>query len=235
MKQLMYEMKQNISFILSKLGRLIVSIRGTSDSLDLMLDVQFFCSSALLNLASPFASLVSDNLPKTMYAIKKVMAFPLNFMAGLTLFDAFIENMTDYYNKTVLPNANANIVFVGHSLGGGLAKIFGHKYGKAAISFSGPGISLHQTLVKGEKTDKNSMITQSEVIPDQDLVPRVEASSGVKYRVLCKYSPGTCHGIVTTVCMMGLMCQTPHDNFCKMHSTTSGIYDEMIKYADENN
>ena len=38
-------------------------------------------------------------------------------------------------------NGTRNIIFTGHSLGGGLAKLLGVKYNKQSISFSGPGVT----------------------------------------------------------------------------------------------
>ena len=46
-----------------------------------------------------------------------------------------------------------------------------------------------------------------DIIPDNDLIPRIEVSGGIKYRILCDKNFIKCHSIDRTLCMMGLMCE----------------------------
>ena len=85
-----------------------------------------------------------------------------------------------------IKNAKRIIFFIGHSLGGGLAKLLGVKYNKQSISFSGPGV----TPLEIEYSRKNNNYIKTnfvDVIPDKDVVQRIEKTSGTVFRVICDY------------------------------------------------
>ena len=50
---------------------------------------------------------------------------------------------------------------------------------------------------------RNSII---DIVPELDIIPRVELSSGVQYKVLCEKGIFSCHSVIRTLCMMGTMC-----------------------------
>ena len=60
--------------------------------------------------------------------------------------DAYIDNEYSFYK---------NIVIVGHSLGGGLAKLLGRLVKKEAISLSGPGVNAFHSLWQYEGRSEN--------------------------------------------------------------------------------
>ncbi|OHS96910.1 hypothetical protein TRFO_02022 [Tritrichomonas foetus] len=224
-------------FNIDQFNLTIVSIRGSTEGIDWVLDFQMFLSSALLTLVSPLSLLTRDRTPQTMNAIRKIWAAPLAMAKGSTIVSKYVQELDDYY-QNVSHIFNNNIIFVGHSLGGGLAKLFGHIKGKAAISISGPGITLFQTLYPGKRKDLDSIFSEADIIPDGDPIPRVERSAATTYRTLCNKGAGTCHGILHTICMVGLMCQTPHHNFCRHLDSSTSIfkyYDDMIKYVETYN
>lgn len=209
----------------------VIGIRGTFDKMDVSIDIQAFLSSLFLT-ASSLGALATDSIPVTARAIRSILAYPLTLLSGKALLDSYKDSI-DQFIKENQPEFRTNVIFTGHSLGGGMAKLFGHIYGYASVSISGPGVTLLQTLYDSPKKDLNMVITQAEIIPDRDFIPRVEVSAGTKYRVLCNQAKLGCHGKAHTLCMMGLMCQTPHDSFCENLDDTSEIYDGMKKLASE--
>ena len=56
--------------------------------------------------------------------------------------------------------------------------MFGRYIGKQAISLSGPGINAFHYLWNYEGTSENFEISSIDLVPDMDLVPRVEISNG---------------------------------------------------------
>lgn len=210
----------------------VVAIRGSTEGVDWALDIQFFLSSALLTISAPLNFFTKDDTPRTMRTIRLILAYPLHLMEKFTLFYKFYDDLMSYYETIPL---KSNVVFVGHSLGGGLAKLFGHVIGRAAISISGPGITLFQTIKKGARKDIFSLLSETDIIPDSDLVPRVEQTAATRYRILCNQGMGTCHVIKHTLCMATIMCNTPHENFCRSFndSKVSDLYDTMVSYATD--
>ena len=80
---------------------------------------------------------------------------------------AYYDNNETFYE---------NIIVVGHSLGGGLAKIFGKLIGKKAISLSGPGMNAFHSLWEFKGNSSKFELTSVDIVPDQDPIPRVELS-----------------------------------------------------------
>ena len=102
-----------------------------------------------------------------------------------------------------------NVVIVGHSLGGGLAKLFGRFIGKQAISLSGPGVNAFHSLWKYKQESENFEISAIDFVPDMDLVPRVEVSGGTIYKIVCKKGVFSCHGKELSLCETLTMCRSP--------------------------
>ena len=105
-------------------------------------------------------------------------------------------------------------------------KIMGSKYNKLSISFSGPGVTPLEIVYA--QNNKNNYIKSYfvDILPDNDLIPRFEVTSGTIYRVICvKGILGVlrfeCHSISRTICMMGMMCDEENytGNLC------AGIFD----------
>jgi hypothetical protein len=206
-------------------------IRGTIDPSDVALDAQFFMSSLFLTLSMPLSMFVSSITPATMTAIRSILSFPIVIMKSVTLIDKYMNVLTDYYDS--IPKLD-NVLFTGHSLGGGFAKVFGHIYGKQSVAVSGPGITLFlNAYPKAPGTIGDSLLAQTDIIPDHDIVPRVEVSGGVAYRVFCSQG-AACHAKWHTLCMMGIMCGTPHEKFCRgiTDANFPKIWDSMVELAN---
>lgn len=220
-------------FNIDQLNLTVVAIRGSTEGIDWALDIQFFLSSGLLTISIPLNIFTRDTTPRTTTAIKTILAAPLNLLYQYTLFHEFYKDMNKYIEEEI--PMKQNIIFVGHSLGGALAKLFGHVKGNAAISVSGPGITLFQTIMEGKRKDIYSILSEVDIVPDGDLVPRVDESAATKYRILCNQGFATCHSIQHTLCMTGIMCGTPHEFVCKSleNSPIPSIYDRMFYFSTE--
>ena len=124
-----------------------------------------------------------------------------------------------------IKNAKRIIFFTGHSLSGGLAKLLGVKYNKQSISFSGPGVTPLE-IEYSRKNNNYIKTTFVDVIPDKDVVPRIEKTSGTVFRVICDLpilkALLKCHSIGRTVCMMGIMCNDEDNYVTKL---CQGIFD----------
>lgn len=186
----------------------ILSIKGTSYKKDMYLDFQLYFSSVLLNLLSTFSILATkDSYSFRFIEYSLSIPYRLFFKHLLVeeyltkLMDAFYENEKKFYN---------NVVIVGHSLGGGLAKLLGRLLNKQAISLSGPGVNAFHSLWKYEGESENFEISAVDLVPDMDLVPRVETSGGTIYRIICKKGVAKCHKSVYSLCEVLIMCRNPN-------------------------
>lgn len=213
----------------------IFSVRGSRTPTDWWLDVEMFVSSAMLTIAKwiPF---LQRQEGKTHQFISAFMTLPLTLMAEATYTYKYIDEMEPFIDDFIKDrsNANRNILFTGHSLGGGLSKVLAHKYQYQSVAVSGPGISPIERYVENKKNDNDKYFKSKlvDIVPDRDLVPRFESSGGTKYRVLCNQNVGECHSKLRTVCQMGISCDDEYHvgDFCS-HAFTEEKYKEMKKLA----
>ena len=141
--------------------------------------------------------------------------------------EAFIDNEYSFYQ---------NVVIVGHSLGGGLAKLFGRMMKKQAISLSGPGVNAFHSLWDYEGHSENFEISAIDLVPDMDLVPRVEVSGGTIYRIICKLGIGKCHGKEPSLCEVLTMCKdSNYKEYCLNVAKLNEEQIEEIKESSELN
>ena len=184
----------------------IFAIQGSIKKLDWWVDIEIFCSSAIFSFLNKISLTQLESLTSNIITI--LLTFPLRFLENLTLFKKYSESLNPFiYEEIKKINGTKNIIFVGHSLGGALAKFFGMKYHKESVSFSGPGITPLEFKLKNELNYKYYKTNLIDVIPDYDIIPRIETSSGIRYRVLCNKGFFECHGIERTICQMGATCR----------------------------
>ena len=207
-KMVQYNVKNNKNEIT------ILSIKGTSYKKDKYLDFQLYFSTVLLNLLSTFSILS----PKDSYSfgfIEYSLSIPYRIFFKYYLVNEYLEKLIEAFKDNEI-TFSKNVVIVGHSLGGGLAKLLGRLMNKQAISLSGPGVNAFHSLWKYEGESENFEITAIDLVPDMDLVPRVETSGGTIYRIICKKGVADCHTAVNSLCEALIMCRNPnYEIYCQ--------------------
>ena len=128
----------------------ILSIKGTSYKRDIFLDAQLYFPSLLLNLLNTFSNLDQQKEAISFALIEYALSLPYRIFFQFSIIEEYLVELNSAYYKYINTSNsnNKNIVLVGHSLGGGLAKILGKKVGEKAISLSGPGINAFHSLWK---------------------------------------------------------------------------------------
>lgn len=213
----------------------VFAVRGSRTPTDWWLDVEIFVSSAMLSVARWIPYLQRQE-GITAKLVSNFMTLPLTLMAKATLTYNYTTEMSKSLDNIVYSPEyeNRNILFVGHSLGGGLSKVLAHKYQFQSVAVSGPGITPIENYVlnKSRRNDNFFKSKLVDIIPDRDLVPRFEMSGGTKYRVLCKKNTGECHNKLRTLCQMGISCDDEYHSgeFCN-GVFSSKEYDEMKELA----
>ena len=205
----------------------ILSIKGTSNRKDIYLDLQLYFPSVLLNILSTFSVFGQQKDSVSFQLTEYSFSIPYRLFFQYLLIDEYLDDLQKAYNN----NKNtfySNVVIVGHSLGGGLCKILGRLLGKQALSLSGPGVNAFHHLWGYVRNIENFEISAIDLVPDMDLVPRVEVSGGTVYRIICNQGPLDCHSKVLSLCEILIMCRSPNYNeYCRKMAY---LNDEEINY-----
>ena len=192
----------------------ILSIKGTSYNRDIYLDVQLYFSSILLNLLTTF-SILTPKETITFKLMEYSLSIPYRIFFRYLIVDDYLQLLQNAYIENEY-SFHKNVVIVGHSLGGGLAKLLGRLVKKEAVSLSGPGVNAFHSLWKYEGKSENFEISVIDLVPDMDLVPRVETSGGTVYRIICKAGVLRCHIKTMSLCEVLIMCRNPnYEIYCK--------------------
>jgi len=204
----------------------ILSIKGTSNKKDIYMDFQLYFPSILLNLLSTF-SLGGQQKDSWSFRFKEYsLSIPYRLFSQFSVINGYLEALKSAYNEHS-PSFYDNVIIVGHSLGGGLAKLLGRLINKQAVSLSGPGVNAFHSLWGYEGFSENFEISAIDLVPDLDLVPRVEVSGGTVYRIICKGGPFSCHGKELSLCEVLIMCRNPnYKSYCENYA---GLSEGQIK------
>ena len=216
----------------------VFSIRGSSSGRDWMLDLEMYIPSFMLTTIKSIP-LIQNDESLTSQSVRFLLTIPNNALESITLLKYYSKHLINKIDKIIENSENTDFIFVGHSLGGGLSKYLAFHYKKISFSVSGPGVSpLEYMSIGSFNYDNNFKKNFIDIIPDHDIVPRMEISGGTKYRVLCNKSLGDCHSIGRTFCMIGIMCQQEEytKQICLSHiGFGEDEYNEMKKLNNGKN
>ena len=211
-----------------KIELTILSIKGTSYKKDLFWDIQLYFPSVLLSILSTFSLSQKDNLSNKL--IEYSLSIPYRIFFQFLIIDNYMDLLIKAYNKN-RHNFYKNVIIVGHSLGGGLSKILGRFLKIQAISLSGPGMNAFNSLWDYKGDSEYFGISNIDLVPDMDLVPRVEVSGGTIYRIVCKEGILDCHGKELSLCEVLTMCREPnYKNYC---DEMTDLDSDQIKEIEE--
>ena len=185
----------------------VFSVQASIKRLDFWLDLEIFLSSGIFTIMRTFTINKYESI--TSRVITWLLTIPIRVLEKFTLFKKYIDNLETDIDPIFQSIKNErNIIFTGHSLGGGMAKYLGLKYHKESVAVSGPGITSLEYKFTGEKNYykyfKSNLI---DIVPDYDIVSRLEISGGVRYRVLCEKGFVSCHQVDRILCQVGVMCR----------------------------
>jgi len=184
----------------------VVAVKGTSTIADVYYDTDLYATIKVLqafNFLAPVLAVVPREMVQwVIYHVRRIGP-----RGGYeTSWDSVIESINRYKSKY----PDAHFVITGHSLGGGIGEVVSARMGIPGLLFSAPG-SRYSSRVFGvseEQMQRNAVV----VIPDNDVVPRVDMHDGTVQNIQCKKKDGSaelsllCHSLAKTSCEMWRSC-----------------------------
>jgi len=179
-------------------------VRGTLTALEILQDVNIWSPIAITQLAG----FIGPDL--TIPAASAVL------MLSTTLYGEWFDKK--YYTaflahvrERVAADPTRGYYLTGHSLGGGLAKLVALELGILTVTFSSPGLSATSSYLAANISVAGSAEEilhhlSFTVVPDNDVVPRVDKQLGMIAETDCRQGPAGCHSIGNTFCELLYSC-----------------------------
>jgi lipase ATG15 len=187
-------------------GPAVVTIRGTAEIWDLFADAQLWSTAALmqvLRISVPFGGTWTPIMDELIRAVAFLQSGTLGKIAFYKETTAFVEFLEQ------LPEIDGGIMVTGHSLGGGLAMITGAQTGVPSVGISGPNALLSRKAFEPQLSEDAINRYTFNVIPDRDLVARVDDVARLKQNIKCTAPMNSllgCHDSERTLCELMVSC-----------------------------
>jgi hypothetical protein len=168
--------------------------RGTQDHVDLLQDINLWLSTGIAQLFAWFG-------PDVSILASDAAAILSNGMGTNWFTKDFFRGFLEYVDKSIKDDPERKYYFTGHSLGGGLAALVALEMSRVAVTFSSPGLEqVSKIVISNQERTKNADKLVYSIIPDKDLVPRVDAPLGSSLRIGCaQKNPAFCHRLQAAI------------------------------------
>jgi len=183
---------------------IVIAVKGTSTTSDAFLDTSLYGAVKILQLFNNFLPILTlIPLGEIQYLLQ------ITDMMASTESRPWhsLENQVKLYKKKY---SNHTVFLTGHSLGGGIAQIVASRTQIPAVVFSAPGVVYSASKFGMHMQECRRKVWV--VMPDQDVVPRVDLQAGTVQQILCRDPNGEaeyawlCHSIQRTACEIFRMC-----------------------------
>lgn len=173
----------------------IFAIQGTNSALDILDDINIWTPAAIMQGFSAAGPGVSNSVAQAIALLSTVL---YGEAVQKRYFSALLKHVIGRQKQW----PNRRMYLTGHSLGGGLAKLVASQTSIQAVTFMAPGLATTGFVVFGQDVTPQLRNTSLTVMPENDIVSRVDNQRGVVIRVDCSGNPLTCHKIYNTLCFM---------------------------------
>eukprot|EP00913_Durusdinium_trenchii_P035564 g33281.t1 len=188
----------------------IFAVRGTQSPLDVMQDLSLdpgemlweenpatllqniFTPVAVTQIAAYFGPDLTSSVTKTVFAL----------FSGLPTIDKdFFQVLLEHVKNRVKGSPDRRFYLTGHSLGGGLAKLVALEVGQKSVTFAAPGLRYtSQMLLSDTAFSKDQLLASGDrlgtvVVPEHDLVSRVDQQLGAQLGIACDKNLFGCHSL----------------------------------------
>jgi len=188
-------------------GTHVIAIKGTSTPTDVFADTSLYATVQVLQVLSnlvPVLAMLPLELVQQMIFVLQATAPSAK---GRKL---LFQNFEKTVQNIIAEAGTDNVVLTGHSLGGGIAQIIANRLDLPAVVFSSPGIiySAQSLQLSLETAERGTVV----VVPDADVVPRVDLQAGAVQRIACRTPDGqglsaaSCHSLQRTTCELWRTC-----------------------------
>jgi len=188
---------------------LVVVVKGTSTVADGYLDTDLYTTIEVLqrfSFVAPLLKVIPTDMVVWILAKLKASTVGAGAAYEQNLWGSFISHLRFLQSN----NSKSSFVLTGHSLGGAVAEIAAGQLGIPALVWSAPGSKYLQRFFNiTEEEEQRDVVV---IMPDFDVVPRVDKHPAVVQRIQCwaknhqVENPLLCHSIAKSTCEVWRVC-----------------------------
>eukprot|EP00435_Cladocopium_sp_Y103_P075151 s223_g54.t1 len=138
--------------------------------------------------------------PKLTDAVAEAIARVSTLLYSDGLQKQYFQQLLNYVQKRQAQFPNRRLYITGHSLGGGLAKLVAANVSIPAVTFMAPGLESTSYLVYRKNKIQELHNVALTLMPDNDVVSRVDTQSGASVKTKCIGNMLHCHLLSPTIC-----------------------------------
>jgi len=178
---------------------IVFAIRGTNSMLDVLDD---------LNIWGPAAIMQAFSLagPSLSSAVAESVALLSTVMYGESMQKQYFSDLLAHVRSRTTQLPDRRFYITGHSLGGGLAKLVAAKTHMQAVTFMAPGLGTTSYVVYREHMLEELRHISLTIMPENDVVSRVDTQTGITVKTDCDGNPLHCHQLYPTICTLLQTC-----------------------------
>ncbi|CAE7677164.1 unnamed protein product [Symbiodinium microadriaticum] len=178
---------------------IVFAIRGTNSMLDVLDD---------LNIWGPAAIMQAFSLagPSLSSAVAESVALLSTVMYGESMQKQYFSDLLAHVRSRTTQLPDRRFYITGHSLGGGLAKLVAAKTHMQAVTFMAPGLGTTSYVVYREHMLEELRHISLTIMPENDVVSRVDTQTGITIKTDCDGNPLHCHQLYSTICTLLQTC-----------------------------
>jgi len=200
-------------------GTVVVAVKGTSTTVDVLVDTNLFSTIQVLQFFQTFLPVLTI-LPRL---VIQWLLQTVHISTARSRERLIWSDLEHEVRRIARERPQDHVVLTGHSLGGGLAQIVAARTGLGAVVWSAPGAAYSAKRFGIEvQALKRDVVT---VMPDHDVVPRVDLQAGMLQLIECRTKHGAeasapqCHLLLKTACEVWRVCGDSRDfrRTCSSH------------------
>lgn len=189
-----------------------IQLEEQKNAIDSLIDLELWAGTLIYKILSIFY-FFNDFSSYPRDWMNNILSLNYQLSHDFSLLRKYYDSLYNYVNSQ--SDQLENVIIIGHSLGGGLAKLIALRTDHSVISFSGGGTEILEEYFGGGNVFKASR--QINVVPEQDIVPRIGKLDGEILPLPCQWGPAECHKIGHTACQIAYICDEKDvmENYCE--------------------
>ncbi|CAE7238631.1 unnamed protein product, partial [Symbiodinium pilosum] len=178
---------------------IVFAIRGTNSMLDVLDDLNIWGPAAIMQAFSIAGPSLSN-------AVAESVALLSTVMYGESMQKQYFSHLLAHVQNRTAQLPDRMFYITGHSLGGGLAKLVAAKSQMQALTFMAPGLGTTSYVVYREHMLQELRRRSLTIMPENDLVSRVDTQTGITIKTDCDGNSLHCHLLYPTICNLLQLC-----------------------------